>query len=236
MNTAEPLLGEIPARGFFVRFALEGSWSNTFEMRGPYACTHHGKRQGSPARGTGELPDPVVRTADASRPPAPDPEAAQALQVRRLQEESAAREKKLLAELAVKHEMLYRQLEESLAGKEKKLIEDLQAASGREQALLVRLGAARRQLFVVIFAAVLGVVAILNFRAKLQDVPQPVSPPSAGSGQVSTPQSANAPLPVPVAQALPTVLQAPAAALADTVAVGKTGNGGNFSRGSSSGK
>ena len=57
--------------------------------------------------------DPVVIIPGASKPPAFDLDAAQALQSRRFAEESTAREKELLAELDVRVAMLHRQLEAS---------------------------------------------------------------------------------------------------------------------------
>jgi hypothetical protein len=199
-----------------------------------------------------KLPDPVVKTADALpgaiNLPALDLEAVHVLRYRQLQAEAEARENKLLAELEAKQDMLYKKLEESFAQKEKWLVEDLQAkhmaecrrlelvAVDREHVLLVRLGAARRQLYVVIIAAVLAIVAFLNFRASPKEAAQPVLPPSDASGQVSAPESATASLPALAAPEFVFIMPAHVGAKDAAAAVKTTGNGGNFAGGNSSGR
>ena len=172
-----------------------------------------------------------------------DLEAAQALQARRWQEAAEAREKKLLAELEARYDAFHRQLEESFAEREKKLFDDLQArhaaecrrigeaAQEREASLLTQLGTARRQLLVVVVAAILGLAVVLNLKAKTGEIAQPALPSSdIGPEAIS--------LSVPAAPAAD--MAEPAADIkAESLAVPspvKTGNGGNFSGGRSSAK
>jgi hypothetical protein len=209
------------------------------------------KEKGSLPAGQKKLRDHGVKTA-VTLPvvvtlPALELEASYALQYRRLQEESEAREKKLLAEMEVKNDLFCIKLEESFAQREKLLIDDLnarhmaeycrleQVASDREQTLLNRLGVARRRLIMVILAAVVIIAAMWNLRIKPNDVPSPVLPSPVASGDtqsVGTLLSASAPvmkaLPATVAKAVPAV----ATAAGGTVV--KAGNGGNFAGGSSS--
>ena len=168
----------------------------------------------------------------------------------KLQEEAAAGEKRLLAELEMNYDKLYRELEASLSEKEKTLIGDLQAkhaaerhqieqaATDREQALLEQLGVARRQLVVVILGAVLSVAAILYFQEGPKDaqsvLPSTSGPAGAPSAAVSPKGSVTAAVPVAAVkppEAAPTVV-AKSAPVVVQVSV-KTGNGGNFSGGKS---
>ncbi len=78
-----------------------------------------------------KLPRPVVKIAkvlpEEVSPSAPVAVFAPDLQYLQFQEESAAREKQLLAEMEAKYNMLYKQHEEFFAQKEKRLIDDLLA-------------------------------------------------------------------------------------------------------------
>ena len=104
------------------------------------------------------------------------------------------------------------------------------AAAEKEQALLAELAAARQKLFLVILVALLCIAVIWNFKAGVKQ--------TALSGPVGTGQTA-----VPIAVPATFVLQATvpeqgaaAQVLPGTTAAVKTGNGGNFSGGMSSGK